>query len=186
MLPLHGLYGSRRAQSNTECISDIMEADLVEDGTSEVGYSNRILTGKDKCQNRRLVSLLSVISPERHQSDESPPLVAAVADKPPADSEAKEESNVDSFSPRQHKDPQMADIIQYIETGKLSKEEKRAQEVVLASMVFTGFNVLYQIESDNIYIMDCPRHQQLPQTLPGNTSGTLLRPTMRGKKTTTQ
>ena len=78
------------------------------------------------------------------------PLITAMVDKPPAATVAREGSNKDSLSYRQRHDPQLVDIIQYIETGELPKEEKRTQEVALTSTAFTMLNnVLYRIEIDS-------------------------------------
>ena len=59
------------------------------------------------------------------------------------------ESNTDTLGQRQRRDPQLADIISYWETGDLPQEEKRARELVLTSPLFTIVDgTLYRIEPD--------------------------------------
>ena len=77
------------------------------------------------------------------------PLVAAVREEPPEAAEDGEESDTDTLSQRQRRDPELADIIIYWETGELPQEEKRARELVLTSPLFTVLDgTLYRIELD--------------------------------------
>ena len=113
------------------------------------------------------------------------PLVAAMVDKPPAATVAGEGSNEDSLSYRQRQDPQLVAIIQYIETGELPKEEKRAQEVALTSTAFTVLdNVLYRIEIDSTLRIIPPtsdRHKLFLETHRGVFSGHLREAKIHGQ-----
>ena len=63
--------------------------------------------------------------------------------------EEGEESVEESLSQRQRQDPQLADIINYLETGDLPQEDKRARELTLSRSFFTLLEgILYRIEPD--------------------------------------
>ena len=91
------------------------------------------------------------------------PLVAAVREEPPEAAEDGEKSDTGTLGHRQRRDPQLADVINYWETGKLPQEEKRARELVLTSPMFTMLDgTLYRIEPDKFKKIVPPtsdRHQ---------------------------
>ena len=64
-------------------------------------------------------------------------------------SEHGEGSSGETLRERQQEDPRLSDIMTYSETGDLPQDKRRAQELVLASSMFTiQDGILYKVEKD--------------------------------------
>ena len=64
-------------------------------------------------------------------------------------SEHGEGSSGETLRERQQQDPRLSDIMTYSETGDLPQDKRRAQELLLASSMFTiQDGILYKVEKD--------------------------------------
>ena len=110
----------------------------------------------------------------------SRPLIAAI-EPPLSPAESGEECTGDSLGERQRQDPQLMDIIAYLETGELPQDDRRARELILSRSQFELLEgSLYRINPRQDIEGD-PTHYRSTAVIPRGTPRSIFRPPQRGQ-----
>ena len=128
----------------------IQELDL------KIEYQPGKANGRADALSRYPVSLLG----DDCAGTRSHPLIAAI-EPPLSPAESGEECTGDSLGERQRQDPQLMDIIAYLETGELPQDDRRARELILSRSQFELLEgSLYRINPDKTLRVITPTTDQ--------------------------